>query len=98
MAYRKKVETWLESNCRFWGHQVKLDLVDSDCTSYVWHLVQGKTRYAITYSDLGELSLSATSTRHATLDSVRHIYQGDSSEASFSELTRLLSDNFTQQV
>ena len=98
MAYRKRVENWLETDCKFWGKRVKFELVDADCSSYVWHVVQGNTQYAITYSDLGELNLTATSVKHSTLNTVRHIYHGDNSESSFRTMIGALSDNFVHMV
>ena len=98
MAYRKRVENWLETDCKFWGKQVKFTLVDADCSSYVWHIVHGNTQYAVVYSDIGELSLTATSIKHSTLNTVRHIYHGDNSEASFRTMIGVLADNFADMV
>jgi hypothetical protein len=98
MAYRKRVENWLETGCKFWGNRVKFTLVDADCSSYVWHIVHGNTQYAVVYSDLGELTLTAISVKHSTLNTVRHIYHGDNSEASFDIMMSRLADNFVHMV
>jgi hypothetical protein len=95
MAHRKKIESWLESNCEVWGNEIKLELVDSDCISYAWHLTHQNTVYEITYSDIGEITLSALPTKYWPGSFIREIYHGNNSEQSYRQMIDILSDNFT---
>lgn len=92
MAYRKNIEYWLEQDCAFWG--VDINLVDSNCTGYVWNVTHQNTVYEITYSDLGELALNSLPSKIYPKTEIREIYVGDNSEASYREMISLLSDNF----
>jgi hypothetical protein len=92
MAYRKKVENWLERDCEFWG--VDVELIDSSCTRYVWHITCQNTVYEISYSDKGELAMNSLPAKIYPKTEIREIYVGDNSEISYRKMISLLSDNF----
>ena len=98
MAYRKRVENWLEKDCKFWAPNIDFELIDAGTSSYVWNIVHKHTRYTVVYSDSGHLRLSSCATKHASLFSVREIYLGDTSEQSFNTMIGLLSDNFAHMI
>jgi hypothetical protein len=90
MAYRKKIELWLEDDAAYWAD---LKLIESDCTSYRWQLTIGATDYEINYSDIGYITLSSLPSAGSNLSEIREIYQGDSSEQSYRNMIELLADN-----
>jgi hypothetical protein len=98
MAHRKNIEFLLEKDCEFWGNNVKLHLIDVDCTSYAWHVICQNTAYEITYSDIGEITLSALPTKYWPGSTVRELYHGDASEQSYGRMIALLADNFIDQI
>jgi len=98
MAHRKNIEFWLEKDCDFWGDNVKLYLLDVDCNSYAWHVICQNTAYEITYSDIGEITLSALPSRYWHGSTTRELYHGDSSEISYRRIIDILADNFTEVV
>ena len=98
MAHRKNIEFLLEKDCEFWGDNVKLHLVDVDCTSYAWHVICQNTAYEITYSDIGEITLSALPSRYWPGSTVRELYHGDASEQSYGRMIERLADNFVDIV
>ena len=98
MAHRKNIEFLLEKDCEFWGDNVKLHLVDVDCTSYAWHVICQNTAYEITYSDIGEITLSALPSRYWPGSTVRELYHGDASEQSYVRMIERLADNFVDIV
>ena len=93
MAHRKNIEFLLEKDCEFWGNNVELHLVDVDCSSYAWHVIYQHTAYEITYSDIGEITLSALPSKYWPGSTTRELYQGDASETSYRRMIKLLSDN-----
>jgi hypothetical protein len=94
MAHRKNIESLLEKDCKFWGDNVELHLIDVDCSSYAWHVICQNTAYEITYSDIGEITLSALPSKYWPGSTVREIYHGDSSVQSYQAMIGTLSDNF----
>ena len=98
MAHRKNIEFLLEKDCEFWCDNVELRLVDVDCTSYAWHVICQNTAYEITYSDIGEITLSALPSRYWRGSTVRELYHGDASEQSYGRMIGLLADNFVDIV
>ena len=98
MAHRKNIEFLLEKDCEFWGDNVKLHLIDVDCTSYAWHVIFQNTAYEITYSDIGEITLSALPSRYWPSSTTRELYHGDASEQSYQSMIALLADNFVDLV
>jgi hypothetical protein len=98
MAHRKNIESLLEKDCEFWGDPVKLHLIDVDCTSYAWHVICQNTAYEITYSDIGEITLSALPTKYWSSSTIRELYHGDASEQSYRSMIALLADNFVDQI
>jgi hypothetical protein len=97
MTHRKHIEYWLESDCASWNN-VKLQLIDSDCSSYAWHVTHQNTIYEITYSDIGQITLSALPAKYWPGSYIREIYLGDNSEYSYQTMIALLSDNFVDLV
>jgi hypothetical protein len=98
MAHRKNIEYWLEADCTSWNNSVKLELIDSDCSSYAWHITHQNTVYEITYSDIGEIALSALPSKYWPGSEIREIYVGDNSEKSYRTMISMLSDNFTDFI
>jgi hypothetical protein len=98
MAHRKNIEFLLEKDCEFWGDPVELHLVDVDCSSYAWHVICQNTAYEITYSDIGEITLSALPSKYWPGSTVRELYHGDASETSYKRMIDILSDNFVDIV
>lgn len=96
MAHRKDIENWLEIDCEQLGLDLKL--IDSDCASYAWHLTHQKTVYEITYSDIGEITLSALPLNPWRGSYIRDIYAGDNSTASYAQMISLLADNFVDTI
>jgi hypothetical protein len=92
MAYRKKIESWLEKDAACWA---ELKLIESNCTSYRWQLTISATDYEINYSDLGYITLSSLPCTASNLSEIREIYQGDASEQSYRSMIGLLADNLT---
>lgn len=97
MAHRKNIEYWLESDCDSWSN-VELQLIDSDCGSYAWHITCQHTVYEITYSDIGQITLSALPKKYWPGSNIREIYLGDNSEQSYRTMIELLADNFVDQI
>jgi hypothetical protein len=95
MAYRKKIESWLENDCKSWGDNVRIYLVDADCCNYAWHVEHQNTVYEITYRDIGEITLSSLSSKYWPGSFIREIYHGDNSKQSYQAMIGLLSDNFS---
>jgi hypothetical protein len=95
MAYRKHFESWLETDVRSWGKNVEFYLVDSDCSNFAWHLRHGNDVYEITYSDLGEISLSSLPKKHWPSSFIREIYSGDHSRNSYQSMMTILADNIS---
>jgi len=95
MAHRKNIEYWLEADCTSWQNKVKLELIDSDCSSYAWHVTHQNTVYEITYSDIGEITLSSLPAKYWPGSYIREIYFGDNSEQSYRHMMSLLADNLT---
>jgi hypothetical protein len=98
MAYRKRVEKWLEDDCKFWSKNIRLYLSDVDCNSYAWHIVHRNTIYEVTYSDLGHITLTASPAKHWPSSFVREIYAGDNSKQSYRTMINLLADNFVDII
>jgi len=98
MAHRKNIEFLLEKDCDFWGDNVELRLVDVDSSSYAWHVICQNTSYEITYSDIGEITLSALPSKYWPGSTTREIYHGDASVQSYQTMIELLSDNFVDTV
>jgi hypothetical protein len=94
MAYRKKIESWLENDVASWA---ELKLLESNCTSFCWQLTVGATDYEINYNDLGYITLSSLPTTGYSSSEIREIYQGDASEQSYRSMIGLLADNLTDQ-
>ena len=94
MAYRKKIENWLETDRKHWGSSVEFYMIDADCANFVWHIEHQNTVYDITYSDLGHITLSALPSKYWPGSFIRDIYHGDNSEASYRTMIGLLADNF----
>lgn len=94
MAYRKKIEYWLEKDCKFWGNKISLELIEAKSTEYTWHLKHKHTIYEITYSDIGEITLSALPLKYWPGSFIRDIYQGNNSRQSYNSMISLLQDNF----
>ena len=92
MAYRKKIESWLEQDVDHW---TDLKLLESNGSSYRWQLTIGTTDYEINYSDLGYITLSSLPCTASNLSEIREIYQGDASEQSYRSMIGLLADNLT---
>jgi hypothetical protein len=95
MAHRKKIESWLENDCKRWGDNIRIYLIDVDCSSYAWHIKHQNTVYEVTYDDIGVITLSSLPSKYWPGSFIREIYQGDNSEKSYREMIGLLSDNFT---
>lgn len=98
MAYRKRVEKWLEDDCRFWSKNIRSYLSDASCSSYAWHIVHQNTIYEVTYSDAGHITLTATPAKHWPSSAVREIYTGDNSKQSYRTMINLLADNFVDTI
>jgi hypothetical protein len=98
MAHRKNIEYLLEKHCNFWGGNVELHLVDVDSSSYAWHVACQDTVYEITYSDIGEITLSSLPSKYWPGSTIREIYHGDASEQSYNTMIGLLADNFIDVV
>lgn len=98
MAHRKNIEFLLEKDCEFWGDNVELHLIDVDSSSYAWHVICQNTAYEITYSDIGEITLSALPSKYWPGSTTRELYQGDASETSYRRMIDILADNFTEVV
>ena len=98
MAYRKRVEKWLEDDCRFWSKNIRLYLSDASCSSYTWHIVHRNTIYEVNYSDAGYITLTSTPSKHWPSSLVREIYAGDNSKQSYRTMINLLTDNFVDIV
>ena len=98
VAHRKNIEFWLEKDCDFWGDNIELHLIDVDSTSYAWHVICQNTAYEITYSDIGEITLSALPTKYWASSTIRELYYGDASEQSYRAMIALLADNFVDQI
>jgi hypothetical protein len=96
LAHRKDIENWLEIDCEQLG--LDLELIDSDCASYAWHLTHQNTVYEITYSDIGEITLSALPVNCWKGSYIRDIYAGDNSSASYTQMISLLADNFVDII
>jgi len=94
MAYRKKIEYWLENDCKIWS-DAELDLVHSSNSGYLWHLTVMTTEFEIEYNDSGYLTLSSLPRKGYLISEVREIYQGDISKESYSTMIGLLADNLT---
>ena len=94
MAHRKNIEYWLEKDLKFWT-SAQLDLITADNTSYLWHLTVLNTQYEINYSDLGFITLSSLPINSSVTSEVREIYQGDTSEQSYTKMISVLADNIT---
>jgi hypothetical protein len=98
MAYRKRVEKWLEDDCRFWRKNICLYLSDASCSSYTWHIVHRNTIYEVNYSDAGHITLTSTPSKHWPSSLVREIYAGDNSKQSYRTMINLLTDNFVDII
>jgi hypothetical protein len=98
MAHRKNIEFLLEKDCEFWGNDVELRLMDVDSSSYAWHVICQNTAYEITYSDIGEITLSALPSRYWPGSTIRELYYGDASEKSYQAMIGVLADNFVDIV
>jgi hypothetical protein len=94
MAYRKKIEYWLENDCKTLPN-AELDLVHSSNSGYLWHLTVMTTEFEIEYNDSGYLTLSSLPRKGYLISEVREIYQGDISKESYSTMIGLLADNLT---
>jgi hypothetical protein len=98
MAYRKHLESWLENDCKKWGNNVSLALITANSSDYVWHLTHQHSVYEITYSDLGEISLSSNPKNYWPGSFIREIYHGDNSYSSYRKMIDVLSDNFVDSM
>jgi hypothetical protein len=54
--------------------------------------------YEITYSDIGEITLSALPSNPWRGSYIRDIYAGDNSTASYAQMIGLLADNFVDII
>jgi hypothetical protein len=97
MAYRKKIESWLEKDCSRWP-DATLKLLESNISSYTWKVEIDQTHYEINYSDSGYIVLSSLPAKSYITSEVREIYQGDNSEQSYKLMINLLSDNLTEII
>ncbi len=93
MAYRKNVQSWLEKDCKFWNNKIDLYLIKSSSTDFVWHLRHKNSVYEITYSDIGEITLSEFPEKYWPGSIIRDIYSGDNSKKSYNIMIELLQDN-----
>jgi hypothetical protein len=92
MAYRKKIESWLEKDCdQIVGFKPRL--LESNSTGYLWQLTVDSTEFEIKYSDLGYITLSSLPKQGYITTEVREIYQGNASEQSYRRMIELLTDN-----
>lgn len=98
MAHRKRVEKWLEDDCRFWSNNISAYLLDADCSGYIWHIVHQNTVYEVNYSDAGQITLTSIPSKHWPSSAVREIYAGDNSKQSYRKMINLLADNFVDIV
>jgi hypothetical protein len=98
MAHRKNIEFLLEKDCEFWGNNVELRLIDVDNSSYAWHVICQNTAYEITYSDIGEITLSALPSKYWPGSTIRELYHGNATETSYRTMIGLLADNFVDLV
>lgn len=96
MAYRKKIENWLENDCKFWDPYIKLELVDSNCSGYVWHLYYQNNIFEITYNDISKITLRSFPKRKWAGSNIREIYVGDGSMQSFLEMIEHLQNNLIE--
>lgn len=93
MAHRKDIEYWLEKDCNGWEN-VRLELINADSNSYLWHLTTDVTQYEINFNSLGYITLSSLPSAGYLISEVREIYQGDVSVQSYQTMISLLADNF----
>jgi len=98
MAYRKHFEQQLETDIAYWGNTVEFYMVDSDCANFACHLVHQNNIYEITYSDLGQITLSEFPKKHWPNSTIREIYVGDHSAPSYQCMLSLLADNFNTSL
>jgi hypothetical protein len=93
MAYRKHFERQLETDLAHWCKDISFYLVDADCANFAWHVVHQNSVYEITYSDIGQITLSEFPNKHWPGSIIRDIYHGDNSNSSYQNMISLLSDN-----
>jgi hypothetical protein len=98
MAYRKHFENWLESDVSCWGTNVEFNLIDSDCHNFTWHLNYQDSVYEISYSDCGQIALTALPKKYWPGSYIREIYVGDNSKTSYNAMMSLLSENITDII